>query len=72
MATLGVSAASLALSACVLAGGRIPLTGRLLLESPLLRWASATGLIALGLLCLLVAVGGLFALSEDAREGQRR
>ena len=72
VAALGVSAASLALAACVLAEGRVPLTGWVVFESRLLRWASATGLIVLGLVCLLVAVGGLFALTEDAKEGRRR
>jgi hypothetical protein len=67
VAALGVSAASLALAAYGLAGGRVPLTGWILFESHLLRWALAASLIVLGLVCLLVAVGGLFALSEDAR-----
>jgi hypothetical protein len=71
VAALGVSAVSLAVAACALAEGRVPLTGWVLFESRLLRWASATGLIVLGLVCLLVAVGGLFALNEDAKEGRR-
>jgi hypothetical protein len=72
VAALGVSAASLALAAYALVEGRVPLTGWMLFESHLLRWASAIGLVALGLVCLLVAVGGLFSLHEDAKEGRGR
>lgn len=72
VAALGVSATSLTLAAYGLAGGGVPLTDWILFESYLLRWALATGLIVLGLLCLLIAVGGLFALNEDAKEGRRR
>ena len=72
VAALGVSAASLALAAYALAEGRVSLTGWTLFESSLLRWLSAAGLVVLGLVCLLVAVGGLFALHEDANEGRRR
>jgi hypothetical protein len=69
---LGVSATALALAAYGLAEDRGSLTGWMLFESRLLRWASAAGLVALGLVCLLVAVGGLFALYEDAKEGLGR
>jgi hypothetical protein len=71
VAALGVSATSLALAAYGLAEGTVPLPW-MLLESRLLRWASAAGLLSLGLVCLLVAVGGLFALHEDAKEGRGR
>lgn len=72
MAALGVSAVSLALAAFALAESRVPLTRWMLFESSLLRWASAAGLVVLGLVCLLVAMGGLFALHEDAKEGRSR
>jgi len=74
VAALVVCAVSLGLAAFWLAGGRvpIPLTDWMLFESRLLRWASAVGLVTLGLVCLLVAVGGLFALREDAKEGRGR
>lgn len=73
VAALGVSAVSLALAAYSLEG-RVPiaLADWMLLESRLLRWVSAAGLAALGLACLFVAVGGLFALHEDAKEGRGR
>ena len=70
MAALGVSVVSLALAAFALAGGRVPPTDWALFESSLLRWALAAGLVALGFVCLLVAIGGLFALHEDAKEGR--
>ena len=70
VAALGVSAVSLALAAFALAEGRVRLTGWTLFESSLLCWAFAAGLVALGLVCLLVALGGLFALHGDAKEGR--
>jgi hypothetical protein len=70
VAALGVSAVSLALAALALAEGGVRLTGWTLFESSLLRWAFAAGLVALGLVCLLVALGGLFALHGDAKEGR--
>lgn len=74
MAALGVAAASFALTAYALSAGRVgvPRTNWTLIESRRLLWASAAGLVALGLVCLLVAVGGLFALHEDAQEGRGR
>ena len=70
VAALGVSAVSLALAAFALAEGRVSLRGGTLFESSPLRWAFAAGSVALGLVCLLVALGGLFALHEDAKEGR--
>ena len=66
--------ASLAVAAYWLVEGRIrvPLVGWTLFESRFLRWVSMAGLLALGLVCLLIAVGGLFALHEDAKEGRDR
>jgi hypothetical protein len=70
LAALGASAVSLALAGFALAEGRVPLTGWTPFESSLPRWAFAAGLVVLGLVCLLVAMGGLFALHEDAGEGR--
>jgi hypothetical protein len=73
LAALGVCVGSLALAIYWLAMGQVgvPWTGWFLPESQLLLWALTAGLIALGLVCLLVATGGLFALHGDAREGGR-
>ena len=72
VAALGVSAASFMLAASWLVTGqiRVPLTDWVLLESRLLAWTMAAGLIGLGLVCLLIATGGLFALHGDASENQ--
>jgi hypothetical protein len=74
VAALGACAASFALAVFWLAMGqvRVPLAGWVLFESRLLVWASAAGLVPLGLACLLVAVGGCFALHGDAREPSGR
>ena len=72
VAALGASAFAFALAAYALAGGRVPVLPTGWFESSLLRWTSAAALVTLGLACLLVAVGGLFALHEDAKEGRSR
>jgi len=71
LAALGTSAASISLAAYGFVGGRILLADLTLFEFPLLRWALVTGFAVLGLVCLLVAAGGLFALHEDAKEASR-
>jgi hypothetical protein len=68
VAALGASVVSFFLAACAL-GGRVPLTDLTLPGPRLLLWTSAAALIALGLVSLLVATGGLLALHGDANEG---
>jgi hypothetical protein len=67
---LAVCTASSAVVVCWLVQGRVgvPWTDWVLFESALPRWALTVGLMAIGLISLLVAVGGIFALRGDAKE----
>ena len=72
VAALGAAAVSLSLAALWLAAGQawVPLTGWVLLDSGVLVWIAVGCLGIVGLVCLLVAIGGSFALLGDAREGR--
>ena len=70
LAALVAFVVCLMLAAYEVADGSIlgRLTSWTFVESLALRWTLAVGFGAFGVICLLVATGGFFALHEDAKE----